>query len=413
MSDTAKGPLSGYLFQFEKALLLLSNLENTNDYISIEDVDDIATHKEVGTVIITVQAKHSISNSGTTFEDTSFALWRTIQIWIEKLKVNIFTDETIFSCATNKKIPATSLLYVIKDQPFDAVLREINTLLISQKAKLTGGKKDPSKGQSIKKVIELIEFALANQTELKKIKNNLKIEDEENLKDQFLNKLHLSSKKYSRTQIDSIFDEFFGWIINNSFSRWKNGDEAKITKDNFNEKNYLVLHSPSIVNAVFRTKELLGSIDSNQIVNRRKDVFVKQIEDINRRKDAKERIIKAAILDFIYSDIELAYLIKIGDFTDSDFIEFLEQCQTTWQTCFDEHIINEIDAYTEAEKNLLAIKIYDKIMDNIEIKFKSDFSFNSGNKYIRNGSFLKLSNVPTIGWHPEWENKYKITHESE
>ena len=80
MSDSAKGPLAGYLFQFEKALLLLAELDKVTDSISIEDVDDIATHADDGTVLMTIQAKHSISSSGTTYEDTSHALWRTIEI---------------------------------------------------------------------------------------------------------------------------------------------------------------------------------------------------------------------------------------------------------------------------------------------------------------------------------------------
>ncbi|MDL2255193.1 hypothetical protein LJC38_01235, partial [Parabacteroides sp. OttesenSCG-928-K15] len=115
MSDSAKGPSSGYLYQFEKALLLLSELESSNDYITIEDVDDIAAHKENGTVILTIQAKHSISNSGTTFEDTSYALWRTLQIWINKLENNTLNRNTEFICATNKSINNKSLLSKIKD----------------------------------------------------------------------------------------------------------------------------------------------------------------------------------------------------------------------------------------------------------------------------------------------------------
>jgi len=412
MSDTAKGPLAGYLFQFEKALLILSNLDKDNDYISIEEVDDIATHKDNGTVLITFQAKNSISNSGTTFEDTSFALWRTLQIWIDKLEKNIFNNDTLFICSTNKTIPRTALLYKIKDLPFNDLMLEIHTLLDNQKAKIEAIKFDPTKGKNIKKTIELIEFTISKKIYFEIIKKNIVIEDIENVKEKFYNKLHLSQNKYTDTQKDSIFHSFFGWITDNSNSKWKNGEEARISKNSFNEKHYQVFNNPSIINAVFRTKVSLGVIDDKEIQTKRKDLFVKQIEDINRNKVAKERIIKAAILDFIYSDIELSYIINKGDYTEPDFDEFLEQCQESWQSCFDENIIKEIEDYSDEEKNTLAINIYDTIMNKIEIKFKTGHSFNPDNKYIRNGSFLKLSNNPTIGWHPEWEKKYKDKDES-
>jgi hypothetical protein len=46
-------------------------------------------------------------------------------------------------------------------------------------------------------------------------------------------------------------------------------------------------------------------------------------------------------------------------------------------------------------------------MNDIKLEFSDGLSFNTNNEYIRNGSFLKLSDIPTIGWHPEWETKYK------
>ena len=140
MSDSAAGPLSGYLFQFEKALLLLSNLENRTDYITIESVDDIATHAENGTVIMTAQAKHSISNSGTTFQDTSYALWRTLQLWIEKLENKTFNAKTKFICSTNKVIPSDALVNKLKSESADDAIKLITELLKSQQDKLSKSK---------------------------------------------------------------------------------------------------------------------------------------------------------------------------------------------------------------------------------------------------------------------------------
>lgn len=407
MSDSAKAPLTGYLFQFEKALLLLSSLENTDDYISIEDVDDIATHKENGTVIFSIQAKHSISKTGTTFEDTSYSLWRTLQIWINKLEAKTFNNTTTFVCSTNKAIPNESLLHLIQTDIFDNVVLKIEKILKDQKQKLAKKIiKFPNGGKSILETINLIEFVLSKKDTFKIIQTNIKIEDEENVKEKFFNKLHLNSDKYSDTIRNNIFLSYYGWISYSSSAIWKQSSEAKFSKKLFDEQWANIISNSAIVNNVFRTKELLGPISDSKIKESQSELFVKQIEDIPRRKESQDRIIKKAINDFIYSQIEMSYIVKKGDFTEQDFENFMQKCKETWQSQADIIVVNEIVEYDEAKKNELAITLFDKIMNNIEIKFKDGFSFTTNNEYLRNGSFLQLSNIPSIGWHPEWKNKY-------
>jgi hypothetical protein len=408
MSDSAKGPLAGYLFQFEKALLLISELENLDDFISIEEVDDIATHKEDGTVLLTIQAKHSISSSGTTFEDTSHALWRTLEIWIEKLQSGVFNEDTEFVCCTNKEIALTSLLYKIKDDSFENVIDEFKNLLVSQETKLKEFREnEPKAGTSIKKTIELIKFVLKNEIFFKIIKKNIKIEDNEDIKSKFLNRLNVGSDIFTDIQKDNFVHSFYGWVVSNSKAKWMNGTKANFSKRDFDRKWAQIISNTAIVNAVFRTKEFLRLPSETEMNKRKKDLFVRQIEDISRRQDAKERIIKEAILDFIYRDIELVYIIEKGDYTQEDFEQFLEDCRNVWQACFDSKVKYEIATYSKEQKNDLAIVIFDTIMNEIKMEFKDGFCFTTSNKYVKNGSFLKLSDIPYIGWHPEWDQKYK------
>ncbi|MDL2282526.1 hypothetical protein LJC44_05410 [Parabacteroides sp. OttesenSCG-928-G06] len=406
MSDSAKGPSSGYLYQFEKALLLLSELESSNDYITIEDVDDIAAHKENGTVILTIQAKHSISNSGTTFEDTSYALWRTLQIWINKLENNTLNRNTEFICATNKSINNKSLLSKIKDDPIDKVYKAIEKILDVQKAKYAKLTQQ-SRKTSINKIITLIEIVLSKKSSFEVIKKNLKIHENKDIKIQFLNKIHQFGDETTDEQRERIWEEFYGWITNRSLFQWKNGDNAKFEKRQFDNKLKLILGSHSIINAIFRTKEKLGiQLSDSDFQRMRTETFVRQIEDIERRKDAKERIIQDAIIDFHYFEIELMHIITKGDYTEEDFDKFTEVCYKEWRKYFDRIVVKELTEYSDKEKNDLAIGVFDGIMNDIKVMFDDSFNFSTNNKYIQNGSFLRLSNEPRIGWHPEWGIKY-------
>jgi len=407
--DSAAGPAAGFIFQFQKALVLLADLQNVKDYISIEQVDDVAAHKDDSTVIITAQAKHSIASSGTTFEDTSYSLWRTIQVWIMKLVTNTFTDQTTFVCTTNKKIPNDALLRQFKGaKTFDDAKGIIEAIHTTQQGKFARWtKKDSAKGKSMSQIINLIEYALSRPAEIKIIWENLNIEDEANFKDSFLNRIHAITPAITPQRRDRIYEEFYGWIIHTSLAKWKNAVDATITKESFNNKFHIINSAPSIINAIFRTKSALGTIDDRDIKNKQSELFVRQIEDMDWREDVKNRKVKTAILEFIYHDIELKHVIDKGDYTQLDFDAFLAECERTWQEIFDSHFALDLDAYTTAERNEIARTVYTSIMQNVTLAFNGGYTFTTDNAYMRNGCFLKLSNIPTIGWHPEWEQKYK------
>ncbi|MDH6252498.1 hypothetical protein M2347_002225 [Chryseobacterium sp. H1D6B] len=410
MSDSASGSIAGFLFQFEKALVLLATLENTTDVVSIEQVDDVAIQNEEDLVILTIQSKHSISPNGTTFEDTSKSLWRTLQIWVEKLEQGIFNESTKFVCSTNKIIGNHSLLRKIHSKKYDDVLVDIRQLLDQQKAKLKNlqsTKKDA--GPTIKNIIKLIEFVLSKEDKFKIIKENLEIEDKESLMERFFIAAHLTTDNYSQARKEIIYDTMYGWLLNASKAKWLQGTKigATFTKKDFDQKFSFVIANPAIVNAVFRKKGDLGTIDPKRLSDVRKELFVRQISDINRKKSAIERNVENAVLDFIYHDIEMAHIVRGGNFTEPDFREFQDSCIERWQSYVDTVIINELEEYSDVQKNEMAVSIFDNVMHNMEINFQEGFSFNSSNSYIRNGTFLKLSNIPKIGWHPDWESKYK------
>lgn len=411
MSDTAKGPLAGYLFQLEKALFLLSDLDNQEDYISIEDVDDIAVHDGNNeTILLTVQAKHSISSNGTTFEDTSYALWRTLEIWITKTKEGVFDEHTEFICSTNKEILKDSLIYHITEKPFEEVLKIVNELYESQQEKLKKRiEQNRQSGNHIKKINNIIKYVLKNEISFKIIKDGLKIHDNEEVKKKVINKIGFGATKYTQTQRDRVYDEFYGWIIGRSKAKWCNNRKALFTKKEFDDKLYEINSNSAIINAIFRTKKELETLDlvSTEIVDKMKtELYVKQIECINRKLDVKEQMIRDAIIEFIYYDNELKHVILDGNYTEPDFDEFIDHCYNIWLEKFNSIVIYDSSEYDENQKNDLAVKVFDKIMSSSEVKFKEVFAFTSSNKYFKNGCFLKLSNTPKIGWHPDWKQKF-------
>ena len=239
MTDSASGSISGFLFQFEKALVLLATLNNITDVVSIEQVDDVAIQNDEDLVLVTIQSKHSIAPNGTTFGDTSKSLWRTLQIWIEKLEDGTFNNSTKFICSTNKKIADNSLLKKILTDSFDNVLKDVKLLLDNQKLKLKILQSNNKEaGKTMKPIIKLIEFVLSKEDQFRIIKENLIIEDKESLMERFYISVHMTTNNYTQARKEFVYNTMYGWLLNASKAKWLQGTNtgATFTKNDFDEK---------------------------------------------------------------------------------------------------------------------------------------------------------------------------------
>jgi hypothetical protein len=404
MNDSAKGSISGFIFQFQRALLLLCDITEKDNYITIEEVDDVAVHSD-RSVLISEQDKHSFLEKKSAYEDTSIDLWRTLEIWVLKLKNNTFNNETKFNCTTNNSIRKNgSLIEILSNKNYEVSKKKINEILLNQKKKLSSYKnKGSKKGTHIEKVITKISFCLENENEFKQVLSNIEVNECIEIKDIVISKLNITS--FDKIQQDKIFDDLIGWLVSSSYSKWKNNNEAEFKKTELDKRFKLCIQSPDIVNAIFRAKKEI-QFDNTEIDNKKDELFVKQIDVLKIRRESKEHFINTAIEDFIKYEIELLYVIDKGNFTEEDFLEFMDKCKNDWEFTFSSKLMKEIEDYSEDELNVIAIEVYKEVMQNYDTTFKLGYAFNSENKYIKNGSLLRLSNIPEIGWHPKWKEYF-------
>jgi len=405
MRDSAKGPSSGYIYQFEIGLLELTKLDK-DQAISIEHVDDVAILDNNGTYIFTIQAKHSITSSNSNFGNTSEDLWKTLNIWISKLQSGILIKGNKFTAITNKKIPSNAIIRNFKNKTFPEIISAVETIKKDQEDKLSEKIKSGKKGNSHTKTILRINKVLSQKNHFQTVIENFEFNEMMVVKELFLNKIFAGTA--DQNVKDDIYHSFLGWIQDKSKQFWLDKKEAVFKKEDFDAKYNSIRDNHSLINAIFRGKNIIQSatpIDLSSI--NRNDIYIQQIEDIDRFE--KEEIIKKAILDFIYKDIEMVYQIKNSPtLTKNDFEKFETKCQEYWSDIKRKHIKKKLENYNSDELNNLAICIYDEIMLNLKLDFQDTWGFNDSNKYIQNGTFLSLTNVLKIGWHPDWEKIYKI-----
>ena len=368
-------------------------------------MDDIALHDDDSEkILMTYQAKHSLSLNGSTFADTSKSLWRTLEIWIEKLEDKKVDADTIFVCATNKPVPTESLLQKMVNLPFDEKLKEIKVIQTKLKSSLKEKLENDKEAPHITYVLKRVNLALKKTDLLKIILENLKIEVQEDIKTKFLELMRLNITDVSIARRDMVYEGFYGWIIDTSFAKWKNSKTAMITKMMFDHKWAILNSNPQILTAIFRKKNQLGTLTDERRLEMKDELFVRQINDIERGP-GKRFVLERAMLDFIHHKIEMSFVVTNGDFTETDFKQFEEHCKEIWADHFYSRVIK--DAHDEKECNSIGIEVYDAVMQEDRLHFNEGFTFSPSNRYIKNGSFLKLSNSPEIGWRPDWEFKYK------
>lgn len=406
MSDSAKGPGAGYIFQFEVALLELSKL-NKDQKISIEKVDDVAKEDKDGTYLCTIQLKHSIVLGETHFGNTSEDLWKTLGIWINKLKTGILGNDNQFIASTNKTIPGNSIIRSFNKIEFADLVTKVEEILTHQESKLSEQKTKGKSGASIQKIIDRIRFSLDHKSELEIIIKNFKLLEYTGVKESVLNNFHLAN--VSVDVQDSYYQQLLGWIIDCSKENWLNDSEAVFSKSDCDARFNLIRDQHLLKQAIFRTKQSLKLSHSTDVGQMdRSMLYIRQIEDIDRNDEHKEEIIEKAVMDFIFCEIEMAHLIKTKNvITQTDYEEFQGRCLEKWKTICRQHLLHNVSSYTEQELNDMAIRIFDQVMDSINVEFTGAISFDYTNKYIQNGTFLNLSNIPSLGWHPNWKTKYK------
>lgn len=408
MSDSAKGPSSGYIYQFEVALLQLIKL-NKNEFLSIERVDDIAVEDSKGLYVMTIQAKHSISSTATNFGNTSKDLWKTLVLWVKKINQGILTDKNNYIAVSNSTTPKNAIIHSFGKKTFNEICSLIENIKQEQTLKLSQTTKS---GKSIQFIIDQIDYVLSHKKEFKIIVDNFKLQHFKNVKGEVIN--HIFLNEATDEVKNNFYESLCGWLIIKCKETWLNKEETKFSKNDFDSKFNNLRDKHSLIKDIFRSKQTIQSLNKVDFNTVDYDsLYIRQIKEIERDEEDKKDIIQDAIIDYIFRDIEVAYLIKntSSPITKYDFEEFEKKCEEKWKEVKRKIVTKNITNYTPEQLNDFAISIYDQIMLDLKIEFQDYFGFSDRNKYIQNGTFLNLSNLPKIGWHPDWKKKYIKTDE--
>lgn len=396
---TAGAQSIGFDYQFYYFMLLTLELRH-GQKIGFEVKDDVHIDKANGTTIL-LQTKHSVltSSNGVIQNLTTLDsdLWKTLSNWtdfIKKGKEN-YLNKHSFVLVTNKNENNNEFINALHQFKID---EDIDNVLV----KLTGIK-TKTKDETLQKYIE--NFISLDKTKLSSFLSKISIEtgvDEiiERIKNKLL-------ELYRESHIvETIYDSLYSNLQLSKYLEIKSGQKFEITFDDFNKK----------FGKCFKVSTGVQKLPTRNFPillpeNPEEQIFIKQLLDVGEIQTGSQDVIK-------YTTLMLKFLRHYTYWSDEEnFIlfseaeDFKKDSISRWDNEFKakyRQIEREISSGATIES--LESEIKNLSIELVEYIRRLDLSIGD---YLplgidfTNGHYYLLSNNLEIGWHFDWQNKYK------
>jgi hypothetical protein len=393
---TAGAQAIAFDYQFYYFMYLALELRH-GDKVGFEVKDDVHIDRKDGITVL-FQAKHTIQNKsdGTpqNLATLDVDLWKTLSIWADMIKA----DESILQ---------NHCFYLVTNKG-----EENNEFIESQTLFKTDNDVD--------KVIELLK-ELRNKTQNKNVENCIK------------NVLAIGKKKirlfFSKLTIEASFDDIIGKIKNQIYENCRNKDlvddifeslssnmtmakyldikdrqKFEITFDDFNNrfgKCFRIAFEKKPLPKRNYPIKLPGNLEEQ--------IFVKQLLDIGEIVSGAPQIIN-------YTTQMLQVMNHLANWTENNIVlpteldEFQREAILKWHNEFRakyrqiERQINTGASIEDLETDIQSLGL-----QMIDFLRKENLSIAGDTLGIElsNGHYYSLSDKPEIGWHYDWERKYK------
>lgn len=397
--QSSAGPIA-IAFDYQFYCFIVAALEmKTGDKVGFEVKDDIHIEKANGKIILQ-QLKHTVSQNskGDSINLTTLDsdLWKTLSRWSDMIKAeeNILQNH-VFCLVTNKSLGTNDFVIAhdlfLKDVAVDKVMETVKAL------------KNYTENQDLKNYIK--NFLSIGKRKMNSFLNNLTIETNY---DNIIGRIKqiLKERYHSDTIVDLIYNSLYSNISEDKFLEIKEGNKFEISLSDFS-KRYGKCFQQGWDKQKLPKREIQITLPSNLT----EQIFIKQLIDIGEL-DANSKEIIGYTAQMLEAANRLQSWIDNYDILTTDLNMFKEDSHLQWENEFKskyrsiKNRINAGDAVATLEKEIKALAF--DLLDHIRKQTVSIDGENLGLKFS-NGYYYTLSNEPQIGWHFDWETKYKTS----
>jgi hypothetical protein len=194
-------------------------------------------------------------------------------------------------------------------------------------------------------------------------------------------------------KIDDVFSDIDSRLRQENFSLTKNKEKIIFSFDDF-RKRYRIYFDQAR-NGKLKILEFNGALPEKLA----DQIFIRQLMEINdlESEDTERMAMYTRCLLYMVNNFDRWE--KDGDISRSQIEDFKREAKARWQIEFDSAYRKKLNEDEILEK---ALGIFDAIR-----KEKLELDGQSLPTEMNNGCYYDLSNIPKIGWHKDWESKYK------
>ena len=405
MSNTnADDKLIGFEYQFFYFLLNLLQMQK-NDIVGFEVKDDV--HIENDGRIIFCQLKHTIQtsskNNPKNLTTSDIDLWKTLSLWVDiinkEIDKNNFLENTKFvfvsnksdndnndfllhfkSFQSNKNIDELkSFLTTYQEEAtkkYEKKIEEYNLLSSEEK------KEKPKKDEKIKYLINILSL---DNAILKNFFSNMEfLLDFNNIRQEI--KDIIKNEKYikSNFRVEQSYIELVGLLKDDFFEKVPKKEFVQYSQEEFAQKISPIFEK-------MRSEEIhfISNIQHSVDVKILDRVFAKQLKNIGIEDDE--------IYEYDYNrlltEMNLKELQQSNEITKKDIDDLDKNTIDNWKPIYEEIYLDEDYSSTNAKRILLKIKQIDLNLSGQQISLRA----------ISNGQFIRLSDIPKLGWKYNWK----------
>ncbi|MCB9231584.1 MAG: hypothetical protein H6581_07975 [Bacteroidia bacterium] len=398
------GPIAiGFDYQFYYFMYLALGLR-PGEKIGFEVKDDVHIDFPDGSTVL-FQAKHTISKKDSPGDFPNLTtldndLWKTLNNWVGFIKASSdsskFLNKNSFVLATNKKLKTNDFEVALKKFKTDENFVEIIRVIKELKKKTT----DSTLVEYFQNIL-----SLAKKYQILFLKK-LTIETDEigiidKIKQRILENVRL--EKY----VDVIFDSLSANLQSLKFIDISNRKKVEVSFEEFNKK-FGRCFEIAFTEKPLPKREFPGPLPGNL----EDQIFIRQLIEVGDiDADSDSRVIVKYTYQMLKTLNSITFWLEQNYILPTELIEFTNNCCEIWDNEFRSKYrsikqrIRSGELISDLDNEIKEMGI--KLIDSIRGKELAIPGYSPLGIELSNGHFYVLSNEPRIGWHLDWENKYK------
>lgn len=377
--SSAVGPAAGYFFQLRYGLLRALEVfrNHPTSIISVETLDDVSIEGQ--SLSIDSQLKHSVDPE-TKISKYSPAIWRTLAIWMERLRAGV-EDHHEFHFITTSFVEEDNPLHFLKPNPSDL---DINAAIqgLEEAAKSSTNEKTAKDRNAFLSASDGERLSLVRRIRLADSTPNIEAigRDIENL-------IHYACEP---SQVEALREDLEGWWIGRIFGKWVQDEGAQVELEELGARMRFLKER-------YKPDDLPLDVPEPDCEDVTEDsIFIKQIRAVTD----SERRIRNAQKAFLRASVQRSKWVREFRIDPAELDSFDEKLKDRWEA----HHAGECDSLSadasDEDKTAMGKEIL-KWAETSEVPIRTTKSV-----YLTSGSYHALSDSLKVGWHPDFSELF-------